>query len=121
MLKNPRFIGIMVWLFAFHVFAATSGGLLAQNPWLDVGTGLFMFTIAAFLLGQSLPLDSGLVHVIVLLIVAASGLLTLRIYGQVPYRWYDLMTIMAGPQMFVMAIGFWLGNRRHLSDVAVST
>ncbi|MFC1598964.1 hypothetical protein ACFL2U_03095 [Patescibacteria group bacterium] len=116
-----RFWGIILWLFAFNVFAATSGGLLAQNPWLDVGTALVMFSVATFMLGQGLHWNSDLSHIIVLLlIVAASGLLTMRIYGQVNYRWFDLMTVMAAPQMVAMAIGFWLRTRYELAEPLAS-
>ena len=114
---STRFWGVCLWLFAFNVFVVTSGGLLAQNPWLDVGTALVMFSVATFMLGQSLHWNSDLRQILVLLlIVAASGLLTMRIYGHVQYRWFDLMTVMAAPQMVAMVIGFWLGNRRELAD-----
>jgi len=113
-----RFWGVVVWLVAFQVFAATSGGLLIQHFWLDVGTAVGMFTLAAFLLGLSLPLKDDLSYLIVLLlIVTASALLTANFYQQMPYPWYDLMIVMAAPQVFFLAIGFWLGTRQEFADM----
>ncbi|MCX6740328.1 MAG: hypothetical protein NTZ49_03815 [Candidatus Parcubacteria bacterium] len=120
MLKNSRLLGICLWLFSFQVIAFTKGGLLAQHPWLDVGTALGMFTVAAFLLGLSLPAAWDLGFGCVMVIIAAStAVLTARFCQQMPYQWYDLMIVMAAPQVFFMAIGFWMGNRRQPADLQV--
>ncbi len=111
-------MGVLLWLFSFQVFAFTKGGMLAQHPWLDAGSALAMFTVAAAMLGYSLSLKDDLNYASMLfLIVVASGMLTIRINGQAPYPWYDLMIVMAAPQVFFAAIAFRLGTRRELADL----
>ncbi len=117
MLKNARFWGLLLWLFSLQVFMATSGGMLGENIWLDIATGVGMFTVAAFLLGYSLPEGSQLSFASVfLLIAAASAVITFRVHEVTPYRWYDLMTIVAAPQVFVMGIAGLLAVRRSVAD-----
>jgi len=118
---NFRFWGIVLWLFAFNVFAATSGGLLAKYIWLEVVTAIGLFSVASYFLGRSLSWKDQVGYVIMLMfIVVASAMLTLRVNGHLPYPWYDTMTIVAAPQMLVMVIGFWLANRRDLAETGAS-
>ena len=115
MLSNVRFWGVLVWLFAFQIFAATGSGFLNEHIWLNMGTVVSMFMVAAFLLGYSLPESNALSFAsIFLLIAAASALMTVRFYELTPYYWYDLMTIIAAPQVFVMAIAGLLATRRQV-------
>jgi len=117
MLRNARFWGVILWVFSLQVFVATYGGRLGENIWLDVATGVVMFMVASFFLGYSLSGSGQVFFVSVFLLIAVdSALITFRVYDQTPYRWYDLMTIVAGPQMFIMSIGCLLASRRRLAQ-----
>ncbi len=119
MLRNTRLFGILLWLFAFQTFAATSGGYLANHLWLDISAGLLMFMAACLLLGFSLPGSNDLaMPSMLILIFMASLMLTARIGGHLSYKWYDLMIVMAAPQVVVLAISFWVANHRFLAQKA---
>jgi hypothetical protein len=117
-----RFWGALLWLFALHVVAITGEGVLAQDLWLNIGSALGMFSVAAYILGLSLPpdvTDFTLSHICALvLIIISSALLTLKFINQLPYQWYDLMICMAAPQVFVLSIGYWLTTRRHIAKTS---
>lgn len=117
-MRNSRVWGTILWLFSFHVFVATSGGgKLGQNIWLDIATGVIMFTAAAYLLGMSLSYSEQFSFVVVIMLIAvSSALITFNVYEQSPYRWFDMMTIVAAPQMMAMAIGSLLAFRRQTTD-----
>lgn len=117
MLRNARFWGVILWVFSLQVFMATSGGKLGQNIWLDVATGVTMFAVASYFLGYGLSGSGNLAFASVFLLIAvASALITFRVYDQTPYRWFDMMTIVAGPQMFISAIGCLQASRRYRAD-----
>ncbi len=121
MLRISRLMGVLLWLFSFQVFALISQSMPAQNFWLDVGTALGMFVVAAFVLGLSLTDNSDLSYVSTLfLVVVASAVMTFRFLGQTPYVWYDLMIIMAAPQVMALAIGFSLTTRQSRADLQSS-
>ncbi|OGY42524.1 MAG: hypothetical protein A2Y82_04130 [Candidatus Buchananbacteria bacterium RBG_13_36_9] len=116
-MRNARFWGVLLWVFSLQVFVCTSGGKLGENIWLDVATGVIMFMAASFLLGYSLP-GSGQVYFVsvILLIVVAIALMTIRSLGRTPYEWWDMMIVVAGPQAFVAAMGFILVSHRHRAN-----
>jgi hypothetical protein len=122
MSRSMRLGGIILWLFSFQVFAATSGGLLAKYLWLDIGSVLLMFMTACYLLGHSLPGSNNLALPSVLgLIVIASALMTVRFCNQLPYHWYDLMIVVSAPQVVALAISFGLSHRRYHKQLQLNS
>ena len=116
-MRNARFWGVLLWLFSFQMFVATSGGMLGKYIWLDVVTGLVMFMVSCWILGQDLPGGNEMALASALLLVlTASAVLTFRIYDQVPWKWWDTMTIVAAPQVAVLAISCLLASRRNSAD-----
>lgn len=114
MSRISRLMGVILWLFSLNLFVATYGGRLAKNPWLDIALGLGMFMTACYLLGDSLPGSSDLKHALVLLLILmSSALLTARINGRTQFQWYDMMVIVAAPQVVAMIIGYLLAYRRQ--------